>query len=60
VALNFGTPAERFVDHLTATEAVAISPRGPHFAPVRMAPKIQAILDYLDRVAKQAIVDRPR
>jgi len=59
VALNFGTPAERFVDHLTATEARGHLAEGTHFAPGSMAPKIQAILDYLDRGGKQAIVTDP-
>jgi carbamate kinase len=59
VALNFGTPAERFVDRMTTTEARGYLAEGTHFAPGSMAPKIQAILDYLDGGGKEAIVTDP-
>ena len=59
VALNFGTPAERHVDHLTAVEARRYLAEGCHFAAGSMAPKIQAILDYLDRGGTEAIVTDP-
>lgn len=59
VALDFGTPAERFVDHLTAAEARRYLAEGCHFAPGSMAPKVQAILDYLDRGGTEAIVTDP-
>jgi carbamate kinase len=59
VALNFGTPTERSVDHLTANEAREYLAEGSHFAPGSMAPKIQAILDYLDRGGAEAIVTDP-
>jgi len=59
VALNFGTPAERAVDHLTADEAREYLAEGCHFAPGSMAPKIQAILNYLDNGGTEAIVTDP-
>jgi carbamate kinase len=59
VSLNFGTPAERAVDHLTATEAREYLAEGSHFAPGSMAPKIQAILNYLDHGGREAIVTDP-
>lgn len=59
VALNFGTPAERFVDHMTADEARHYLAEGCHFAAGSMAPKIQAILNYLDGGGKEAIVTDP-
>jgi carbamate kinase len=59
VALNFGTSAQHFVDHLTATEARAYLAEGTHFAPGSMAPKIQAILNYLDGGGTTAIVTDP-
>jgi carbamate kinase len=59
VALNFGTPAESFVDHMTASEAREHQAEGCHFAAGSMAPKIQAVLDYLDHGGTEAIVTDP-
>ncbi|MGO9196154.1 MAG: carbamate kinase [Acidimicrobiales bacterium] len=59
VSLNFGTPAERAVDHLTASEAREYLAEGTHFAAGSMAPKIQAILNYLDGGGTEAIVTDP-
>ncbi len=59
VALDFGTAAERPVDHMTADEARRYLADGRHFAGGSMAPKIQAVLDYLDRGGTEAIVTDP-
>lgn len=59
VALNFGTPEQRDVDLLTASEAQAYLDAGTNFAAGSMAPKIQAVLNYLDRGGKEAIVTDP-
>jgi carbamate kinase len=59
VSLNFGTPAEHAVDHLTANEARGYLAEGSHFAAGSMAPKIQAILNYLDHGGTEAIVTDP-
>jgi carbamate kinase len=59
VALSFGTPHERRVDHLTLEQARAHLAEGSHFAPGSMAPKIEAIVNYLDGGGREAIVTDP-
>ena len=59
VALFFGTPEQHDVGLMTASEARAHLAEGTHFAPGSMAPKIQAILNYLDGGGKEAIVTDP-
>ena len=59
VALNFGKPDQRFVSRLTASEARHYLEEGTHFAAGSMAPKIQAVLNYLDGGGKEAIVTDP-
>jgi carbamate kinase len=59
VALNFGTPEQTQVDHLTLTEAKAHLAEGVHFAPGSMAPKIQAVVNYLSNGGTTAIVTNP-
>jgi len=59
VALNFGTPEETLVDHLTLAEARAHLAEGVHFAAGSMAPKIQAVVNYLSNGGTTAIVTNP-
>jgi carbamate kinase len=59
VALNFGTPEETLVDHLTLAEAKAHLAEGVHFAAGSMAPKIQAVVNYLSNGGTTAIVTNP-
>ncbi len=59
VALNFGTPAETLVDHMTLAEAMAHLAEGVHFAAGSMAPKIQAVINYLSNGGTTAIVTNP-
>jgi carbamate kinase len=59
VALNFGTPEETLVDHLTLAEAKAHLAEGVHFAAGSMAPKIQAVVNYLSNGGTAAIVTNP-
>jgi carbamate kinase len=59
VALYFGTPEQQDVDHLTAAQAREYLEQGTHFAAGSMAPKIQAVLNYLDAGGKEAIVTNP-
>ncbi|MFZ2058698.1 MAG: carbamate kinase [Acidimicrobiales bacterium] len=59
VALNFGTPEETLVDHLTLAEARAHLAEGVHFAAGSMAPKIQAVVNYLSNGGTAAIVTNP-
>ena len=59
VALNFGTPEQKEVEHLTLAEAKKYLEEGVHFAKGSMAPKIQAIVNYLNNGGKAAIVTDP-
>ena len=59
VALNFGKPDEQWLDQLTLAEAKQYLAEGTHFAKGSMAPKIQAVVDYLERGGKHAIITDP-
>jgi carbamate kinase len=59
VALNFGKPDEKWLDRMTLAEAKAYLAEGTHFAKGSMAPKIQAIIWYLESGGKQALITNP-
>lgn len=59
VALNFGTPDERTIDRMTLSEAKRYLAEGTHFARGSMAPKIQAVIWYLEAGGKHAIITTP-
>jgi carbamate kinase len=59
VALNFGKPDQRFIDRMTLSEAKDYLQEGIHFAKGSMAPKIQAIIWFLEAGGKQALVTNP-
>ncbi len=59
VALNFGKPNEVWLDKMTLSEAKKNLAEGIHFAKGSMAPKIQAIINFLENGGKQAIVTTP-
>ena len=59
VALNFGKPNEKWLDKMTLSEAKAYQAEGTHFAKGSMAPKIQAIIWYLEAGGKQALITNP-
>jgi carbamate kinase len=56
VALNFGTPEQRWLDRLTLSEAKAYLAVGTHFAKGSMAPKMQAMIQYLERGGTEGII----
>jgi carbamate kinase len=58
-ALNFGTPEEQPLDQLTVAEAKAYLEEGTHFAEGSMAPKIRAVIQYLENGGKEAIITNP-
>lgn len=60
VALHFGTPQEEWVDHLKLDEAKAYLAEGTHFAPGSMAPKIEAIIDFLEAGGEEAVITTPQ
>lgn len=59
VALNFGKPDQRWLDRMTLSEAKRYLQEGVHFAKGSMAPKIQAIVWYLEAGGKEAIITNP-
>lgn len=59
VAINFGKPEQKWLDRMTVAEAKQYLAEGTHFAKGSMAPKIQAILWYLENGGKQAIITNP-
>jgi carbamate kinase len=59
VALNFGTPQQRWADRLTLREAKGYLAEGVHFAAGSMAPKIQAVINYLDNGGREALITSP-
>ncbi len=59
VALNFGKPDQRWIDRMSLAEAKQYLTEGTHFAKGSMAPKIQAIVWYLEAGGKQAIITNP-
>jgi carbamate kinase len=60
VALNFGKPDEKWLDKMTLAEAKAYLAEGIHFAKGSMAPKIQAIVWFLENGGKQALITDPK
>jgi len=59
VAINFGTPEQKWLDKMTLAEAKAYLEEGKHFAKGSMAPKIQAAIWYLENGGKHALVTNP-
>jgi carbamate kinase len=59
VALNFGKPNQTWVDRMTLSEAKKYLAEGTHFATGSMAPKIQAIIWYLEAGGKAALITNP-
>lgn len=59
VALEFGTPEQRWIDHLTLAEAKGYLAEGRHFAAGSMAPKIEAVIGFLERGGQRAVITDP-
>jgi len=59
VALNYGTPDEKWIDRMTLAEAKQYLAEGKHFAKGSMAPKIQAIIWFLENGGKEALITNP-
>jgi carbamate kinase len=58
VYLNFGKPGQEPLDSITAAEAKAYLDEG-HFAAGSMLPKIEAVLSFLEKGGKRAIITKP-
>ena len=59
VALSFGKPDQRWIDRMTLVEAQKYLQEGTHFAKGSMAPKIRAIIWFLEAGGKQALITNP-
>jgi carbamate kinase len=59
VGLNFGKPNQSWVDQMTLAEARQYLAEGTHFAKGSMAPKIEAIIWFLEAGGKQALITNP-
>ena len=60
VALNFGKPDEKWLDKMTLAEAKSYLAEGTHFAKGSMAPKVEAIIWFLENGGKQALITDPK
>jgi len=58
VALDFGTPQQCDIDHMTAAECRRYLREG-HFAPGSMKPKIEAALAFLEQGGERVIITQP-
>ena len=59
VALNYGTPEQEWLHHMTVSEARAYLEEGVHFKKGSMAPKIQASIWFLEKGGKEVIITNP-
>jgi len=59
VAIHFGTPEQQDLDQITVAEAKKYLAEGIHFAKGSMEPKIRAIIKFLEKGGKEAIVTNP-
>lgn len=59
VAINFGKPNQQWLDRITVSQAKQYLAEGSHFAKGSMAPKIQAVIWYLENGGKQALITNP-
>ena len=58
VAINFGQPDQRWLERLTRSEAERYLAEG-HFAEGSMAPKIRAIVAFLERPGRRGLITDP-
>jgi carbamate kinase len=59
VALDFGTPRQKWIDRLTLEQAKEYLAEGSHFLEGSMAPKIEAVIGFLERGGGRAIITDP-
>lgn len=59
VALGWGTEEQRWVDELTVEEVKRYLASGGHFAEGSMAPKMRAVVEFLERGGDTAIITNP-
>ena len=59
VALRFGTPEQEWVDSFTLAEVKQYLDEGGHFAEGSMAPKMRAVVQFLEAGGKEALITNP-
>ena len=59
VCLNFGRSDEEPIDQMTLSEAKRYLNEGVHFAKGSMQPKIEAVIHFLEKGGKKAIITNP-
>lgn len=59
VALNFGTPQQRWIDQFTLVEVKRRLEEGTHFAEGSMAPKMRAVVQFLEAGGAEALITDP-
>ena len=59
MALNFGTPDERWMDEFTLAEVKQYLDEGVHFTEGSMAPKMRAVVQFLENGGRQALITNP-
>ena len=59
VALNFGTPEQTWVDQFTLAEVKQYLAEGGHFAEGSMAPKMRAVVQFMEAGGKEALITNP-
>ena len=60
VALRYGTPEQEWIDRMTLSQAKEYLADGTHFAAGSMAPKIAAVVGFLERGGATAIITDPQ
>lgn len=58
-ALNYGKPDQKWLDKMTLAEARTYLAEGKHFAKGSMAPKVQAIIRFLESGGRRALITNP-
>jgi len=59
VALNFNQPNEKWLDEISLAEVKQYLKEGIHFAKGSMAPKVQAVIRFLENGGQRAIITSP-
>jgi len=59
VALNFGTPNQEWIDRFTLSEVKQYLAEGGHFAEGSMAPKMRAVVQFLEGGGSEALITNP-
>ncbi len=60
VALNFGKPNQEWISQLTLAEVKQYLDEGGHFAEGSMAPKMRAVVQFMEAGGKEALITNPK